>query len=151
MSNFVGPRVPTQVQAEASVLGLALDDEYEDSLESGAGVSFYRGNPNSFNLQGSFSPSDLYLNTDLPSYMTEGFRTRQFSPTSPDAGSSPAISGISVPMGAAIGRGGERAPWGSQSRSLLPRQGSSARKSLDLDLSKQQLQQFEDLFLSDDA
>ncbi len=57
------------------------------------------------------------------------------------------VSGISVPMGAAIGRGGKRAPWGSQSASTDPRQGSSARKSLNLDLPATKLdQQFQSLF-----
>jgi hypothetical protein len=128
---------------EGQPLRVALDDEFEDSLE--AGVSFYGGNSStSF----SVSPGDLYFDTNLPSYMTEGFRTRQFPPTSsPVVGSSPAISGTSVPMGAAIGRGGKRAPPGSQSVSLLPRQGSSARKSLNLDLPATKVdQQFQDLF-----
>ena len=56
------------------------------------------------------------------------------------------VSASVVPATVAIERGG-RAPWGANSRSLLPRQGSSARTSLTMDLPPQKLdERFEDLF-----
>ena len=56
------------------------------------------------------------------------------------------VSASVVPVTVAIERGG-RAPWGANSRSLLPRQGSAARTSLTMDLRPQKLDEwFEDLF-----
>jgi hypothetical protein len=127
---------------EGQPLRVALDDEFEDSLEAGTGISFYEGRastPPSFSVGSSFSLGDIYVPSPIQSPFIDFRSLNQQNMAG--------VSGTSVPMGAAIGRGGKRAPPGSQSVSLLPRQGSSARKSLNLDLPATKVdQQFQSLF-----
>jgi hypothetical protein len=124
---------------EGQPLRVALDAEFEDSLEAGTGLSFYEGRASTPPPLFSVSSGDIYTPSPIQSPFIDFRSLNQQNMAG--------VSGTSVPMGAAIGRGGKRAPPGSQSVSLLPRQGSSARKSLNLDLPATKVdQQFQDLF-----
>jgi hypothetical protein len=121
LSHLKGPRVPTQVEAEAEALGFA-----PENVEAGAvdtRIQIYGGDIR-------FSPQHLPGVSKLSK--PEPVQLFDFSQRNVAAGSIPSVSSALVPKDVAVQGGVEkkkRAPRGSQSVSTDPRR--SARTQLD--------------------